>query len=78
MTDEEMDELALLKLANETGKFAIQIGLTKHQLALERLQVRRWVSLIDVTPIAERPGMLFRIFLASPAAMAWRTRATMN
>ncbi len=74
LNDDE-EELELLKLANEHGKFAIPI-LTQplsepKQLALERLQQRRWITLIDVTPIANMTG-LYRIFLLSPEARAKR------
>jgi hypothetical protein len=73
MTQNELVEYELLKLANEFGKFAIQLGLIEGemQLALERLQIRRWITLIDISPLAEYPNQLFRIFLASDTAMAW-------
>lgn len=73
MANSEEEELKLLRLSNELGKFAIPIlpqPLSEpQQLALERLQVRGWITLIDVTPIAGMTG-LYRIFLLSAEARA--------
>src|SRR5215216_3319120 len=47
MTEPERAELEVLKLANPQGKFALEMGHTpspEFQRALERLQLRRWVS----------------------------------
>jgi hypothetical protein len=74
MTDDERFEYEVLSLANEGGKFAIQIGMIMGpdlQNALQRLQERRWVMLIDISPVAIEPGALFRIFLASDDALSW-------
>lgn len=75
MTDTEKARYEVLKLANENGKFAVQLGTPFRQeaqiLAFEEMQITGWVRLIDVTPIAEYPDRLFRVFLASPEAMAW-------
>lgn len=77
MTPEQQEEYAILKLATTQGKFALQVGhlfgnSAAHE-ALQRLQMRRWISLIDVSPIAHMDGV-FRIFLASDEAMAWFRR----
>lgn len=75
MTPEQQHEYEILKLANESGKFAIEVGTDPGgkdlQFALERLQTRRWITLIDISPISEYPGLLFRLFLASDEAMTW-------
>lgn len=74
MTADEQAEHELLGMANEQGKFAVALGHSmdkRLQAALERLQIRRWVTLIDLSNIAEMPGPVFRIFLATPEAMTW-------
>lgn len=64
----EHDEhlLEVLKLANkEHGKFAISVGAAfceDHQKAFEEGLNEDLYRLIDVSPIAEMPDMLFRIF----------------
>lgn len=81
MTDRDKKELDLMreeweiiKLANDKGKFAIELGATiDHQDGLESLLLRRWVTLIDVSPTSLFPRKLFRVFLLSPEAMEWRT-----
>jgi hypothetical protein len=75
MTDEEISEFKLLKTATEGGVFAIELGLVLEpsiQTALERLQRRRWVTLIDISSakvVADR--RLLRVFLATAEAMEW-------
>jgi hypothetical protein len=76
MTEDEAEELKLLKLSSEKGKFAVGIGHKMSpaaQLALERLQEREWIRLIDVTPIAEGPGV-YRVFLLTKPALAFLKR----
>jgi hypothetical protein len=76
MTDDEAEELKLLKLSSEKGKFAINVGTRMSQaaqLALERLQEREWIKLIDVTPIASQSG-IFRVFLLTKPALAFLKR----
>ena len=55
----------ILKLANEKGKFAIQIGpIPDEQLqdAFERgIDDDLW-TLVDVGPVTHMPGMLMRVF----------------
>lgn len=78
MTREEQYEFNVLKLANDAGKLALEFGILfkdkEHQFALERLQLRRWLTLIDLAPATlaqtSRPALL-RIFLASEEAMTW-------
>jgi hypothetical protein len=77
MTDAETAEYKVLKLANEHGKLAFQLGFsgdTQSDVdALEGLQIRRWITLIDITPLTtmDMPGIFFRVFLVSPEAMTW-------
>lgn len=77
MTNEERHEAKILRLANEHGKFAIELGFigsVDQQQALERLQLRRWILLIDISGVVSHPGRLFRVFMASDEAMAWRAK----
>lgn len=78
MTEDERHEYEVLKLATEGGTFAIEIAVRMNplekQFALERLQRRRWITLIDISPVNQHPGRLFRVFLASPEAMTWFRR----
>lgn len=70
----EKAQCEVLKLANERGKFALQIGSVfpeAVQFVFEQMQVTGWIRLLDVSPIAEYPDRLFRVFVASPIAMAW-------
>lgn len=64
--DNEKEIKAVLDLANEQGKFAIQVGHVlsqEKQDALEELLITGRVRLIDVTVIALTQG-LFRVFIA--------------
>ena len=75
MTIEQQQELSVLLLANEAGKFAVPVGTIEPlaQLALERMQMRRWIVLMDVTPIAHgEPKVVYRVFRASTEALAFR------
>jgi hypothetical protein len=70
----EAAERQLLEMATPEGKFALQVGMNLPrdlQLALERLQLKRWVTLIDVTPVSAYPDRVCRIFLLSDEAMIW-------
>ncbi len=75
MTQDEADELALLRLMTpDTHKFAVAVGypVKSTNLALERLQLKDWVRLIDVTVIAATPGReLMRVFRVMPKAVKW-------
>lgn len=74
MTPDEQARYNLLKLMTpDTAKFAIQLGAElsdRDALALEWLQLNRWITLIDVSTISAAPGV-FRIFLASEEAASW-------
>ena len=73
MTPEEQAELRILMLANEKHKFAISVAadLTLEETAaLERLQLRSWIKLIDVSSIAAALGV-YRIFMIMPSAINW-------
>lgn len=79
---DEANEYAILSLMTpETKKFGIEIGQQlpeDKQAALERLQLRDWVRLIDVSPVAAMPGKIFRIFLVMPVAVEWYTARTVE
>jgi hypothetical protein len=75
MTNDERAEYELLQLASPEGVFAISVGLivplTK-QSALDRLQRRHWIALVDISAILTNPEAgLMRIFTASDVAMEW-------
>ena len=65
VTDDSAD-LELLKLANEKGKFAIQLGYRLEpymQFALERGMDSEWFTLVDISPVSVVPGSGYlRIF----------------
>jgi hypothetical protein len=75
MTEADSARCAVLKLANEHGKFAIPLGARlprAHQVALEEMQILGWVQLIDFSPIASGDvPAVYRIFLATSEAMTW-------
>jgi hypothetical protein len=78
MTDEERAELDLLRLSTERCKFAVALGppmAARDQQALERLQEREWIRLIDISTIAMGQfDQLFRIFLLTKPALAFLKR----
>lgn len=79
MNDDQIAERNFLRLASERGKFAISVTANMSQAAhdaLERLQLRDWIRLIDVSPIATQPG-LYRIFMLCPPALVF-LRETAN
>lgn len=74
MTEDETAERDLLALANERGKFGVEVGYPldeRRQEALERLQERDWIRLIDVSTTAVSQGKVLRLFLLTKAALDW-------
>lgn len=76
MTLDELCEMRVLSsMTRDTRKFAIEIGYrfrgNNEQFALERLQLRDWIRLIDVSPVAELPGRIMRVFRVMPEAVEW-------
>jgi hypothetical protein len=75
VTTFEEDEFRILALMTaETRKFVAPLGMAfaqEQQDALERLMLRDWIRLIDISyaPTAG-PGM-FRVFRVMPEAIAW-------
>lgn len=71
----EQAEYYLLSFAElENHKMGIEVGCPLQvalQEALERMQMRDWVRLIDVSPIAALPGKLLRIFRVMPVGILW-------
>jgi hypothetical protein len=66
----DMADYALLKLANEKGKFAIQVNLPIPDLqhAFERGIDAEWFTLVDVSFIAEiKAPVLMRVFRLTAA-----------
>lgn len=84
ITANEREELAILQRANEKGKFAIpvisNVLSNEADSALERLQLREWIRLIDVTFISPSPmpqlppHAVYRVFMLTPQALAWMRR----
>ena len=74
MTEEQQAEYAVLKATTDDGVFALEVGAMfedqKIQTALERMQYRGWVRLLDISQLSAKPG-LFRVFKASDEAMTW-------
>lgn len=72
----DVAEYDVLSHMNENGKFVIPLGLVleqHYQDALERLMLRDWIRLIDISPCSTT-GMamvLQRVFIAMPAAREW-------
>jgi hypothetical protein len=63
-SDDDAD-LELLSMANELGKFCLELGghaVPHLQFAFERGIDREWFTLVDISPIAEYPGRMFRCF----------------
>lgn len=75
MNEEERAEFCILGLmTKDTHKFAIDVfwsGDPAQHQALERMLLRDWIRLIDVSTVAHMPGHLLRIFLVRPEAVAW-------
>jgi len=67
-----MDDLAILGLANDNGKFGLHLGvkLTQQQHdAFERGIENEWFRLVDVSTISHAPG-LFRVFMLTESGRA--------
>ena len=77
VTSPEQDEFDVLSfMTDDTRKFCIRVGERlshQQQTALERLMLRDWIRLIDVSDIAAAPG-LFRVFRVMPEAVEWHRR----
>lgn len=77
LTPEQKAELEILQTANEKGKFACAVGASfptlESQTALENLQSKKWITLIDISPItfSKHRERLYRIFLLSQEALDW-------
>jgi hypothetical protein len=70
MTSENKNDAELLALANEKGKFAIQIGFPMSeplQEAFERGIDNEWFTLVDVSTIAHSGGACCRVFRLTEA-----------
>lgn len=69
--DTDAADLRLLKLANEKGKFAIEVGFPMDQDlqgAFERGIDNDWFTLVDLSPVACAPmGCLMRVFKLTAA-----------
>ena len=77
--DEQAEHVLLSLMTSDTHKFAIALNYPlseAQQFALERLQLRDWVRLIDVssiacTPVTAFPVAVFRVFRVMPEAVQW-------
>lgn len=75
--DEEIEHTLLALMTPDTKKLAIEYGYQfddRAQLALERLQLRDWIRLIDISPVHAAPGRVMRVFRVMPEAVAWFER----
>lgn len=82
LTDESA-EAEILAIMNDKGKFVVPIdaGLDQQQQdALERLMLRDWIRLIDVSPASQAaphsPFQLYRVFRVMPVAVSWFKKFT--
>jgi len=69
-TKEEKADLELLSLANEKGKFAIQLGFAMSpelQAAFERGIDERWFDFVDLSAISHAQRVVMRIFRLTDA-----------
>lgn len=74
MTTDEADFM-LLKLANEKGKFAIEVGCKMGpdlRAAFERGIDNEWFTLVDVSGVTVVPGRLMRVFRLTAAGWKYR------
>lgn len=74
MNDDRKAEFEVMAHANENGKFVVPLGADvgqRKQAALERLLLREWVRLIDVSrvPTSGIEGFV-RVFMLTDAARA--------
>lgn len=72
LDDDEFDVLSFM--TPDTKKFVIPLGAVPdqgHQDALERLMMRDWIRLIDVSPAPTSGRGLYRIFRVMPEAVEW-------
>lgn len=72
ISDDEAAELSVLVLANENGKFALDVAYKfsedRQILAFERGLIRDWYRLIDLSVVTRsKTNRLFRVFLLTPA-----------
>lgn len=75
LSDKKQAEYEILKVMNPNAKFCIPVGgilIGSKQEALERLMLRDWIRLIDVSfcPTAGSNDLM-RIFRVMPCAVAW-------
>lgn len=73
-TENEEQDLRLLSMANEKGKFALQVGYVGElNAALERGMDESWFTLIDISPNLEAaPNRVMRVFKLTAAGVARR------
>jgi len=75
MSSENEADARLLSLANEKGKFAIQLGYEMDEAmndAFERGIDKEWFTLVDIAPLAASAGVICRVFKLT--ALGWRRR----
>jgi hypothetical protein len=66
---EAKSDLKILGLANEIGKFALEVGFTPSppiQQAFETGIDEQWFTLVDVSPLSFAPSHLCRVFKLTP------------
>jgi hypothetical protein len=83
ITFEEGEFNILSLMTSETRKFVAPLGVTfaqEQQDALERLMLRDWIRLIDISYAPNAGPGMFRVFRVMPEAVAWyeSQRAAMN
>lgn len=74
ISDEEAEFRLLHLMTAGTHKFAIEVGYPlddEQQLAFERLMLKDWIRLIDVSSVVASHGRLMRVFRVMPEAVEW-------
>ena len=77
MTSDEHEDFRLLSLANEKGKFALEIayGSADFQSVFERGIDKQWFTMVDISPLPHatpNDRRLFRIFRLTDAGWSRR------
>lgn len=82
MKDELANDYALLSLASEKRKFAIELGCAMEPGmidAFERGIDKEWFTLVDIsTQVAASPGRVLRVFRLTNAGMAYLVELKMK
>ena len=73
-TSEQAQDWALLKLANEKGKFALSLGGVTPEVfdAFERGCEFGWFMMVDIAPLQQAGGVVCRVFWLTDVGRKYR------